>query len=70
FLVEAGRNLGPFLPVNFDTAASAKVQEGITSVGNAGSIPVGNQWVQGSPGMYNPALLGPFTAAVKNRNPQ
>jgi len=70
FLVEAGRNLGPFLPVNFDTAASAKVQEGITSVGNAGSIPVGNQWVQGSPGMYNPALLGPFTAAVKNRNPK
>jgi hypothetical protein len=69
FLVEAGRNLGPFLPVNFDTAASAKVQEGITSVGNAGSIPVGNQWVQGSPGMYNPALLGPFSAAVKNRNP-
>ncbi|MBR1089231.1 filamentous hemagglutinin family protein [Bradyrhizobium manausense] len=69
FLVEAGRNLGPFLPVNFDTAASATVQEGITSVGNASSIPVGNQWVQGSPGMYNPALLGPFSAAVKNRNP-
>jgi hypothetical protein len=69
FVVQAGRNLGPFLPVNFDTTTSALVQEGITSVGNAGSIPVGNQWVQGSPGMYNPALLGPYANAIKNRNP-
>lgn len=33
------------------------------------TLPVGNQWVvNGSPGMYNPALLGPFANAIKNRN--
>jgi filamentous hemagglutinin family protein len=69
FVVQAGRDLGPFLPAAFDTAASATSQEGITSVGNAGSIPVGNEWVNGSPGLYNPALLGPYANAVKNRNP-
>jgi hypothetical protein len=63
FVVQAGRDLGPFLPAAFDTAKQATVQEGIASVGNSGAIPVGNQFLQsGSIGMYDPALLGPYKA--------
>jgi filamentous hemagglutinin family protein len=50
FMVEAGRDLGPFLPLAFDTAANAKLPEGIQSLGNNGVLnlagtqryPVGN----------------------------
>jgi hypothetical protein len=52
-LVEAGRNLGPFLPLAHDTSAQALFPEGIQSVGNNGIVtsegtvlfafPVGNE---------------------------
>jgi hypothetical protein len=63
FVVQAGRDLGPFLPAAFDNAKQATVQEGIVSLGNSGAIPVGNQFLpSGSIGMYDPALFGPYKA--------
>ncbi len=63
FVVQAGHDIGPFLPAAFDTTKLATVQEGITSVGNASAVPVGNQFfITASIGMYDPALLGPYKA--------
>jgi hypothetical protein len=46
FHVEAGRDLGPFVPAAFNTASR---QVGITSAGNATRSPVGNDtWLSGS----------------------
>jgi filamentous hemagglutinin family protein len=67
FVVQAGRDLGPFLPAALDNVKQATVQEGIASVGNAGAIPVGNQFLPtGSIGMYDPALLGPYKAPTSS----
>ncbi|NJL07245.1 MAG: filamentous hemagglutinin family protein [Methylacidiphilales bacterium] len=75
FVVEAGRDLGPFLPAAGNTEDLAKVQQGIASVGNASLIPVGNAFIErfgqtggGSTGMYNSALLGPVSKTTKKRN--
>lgn len=92
-VVQAGRNLGPFLPGSADTTSAALVQEGIVSDGNAGvavvagytgtsgipvfnTMPVGNLYRFGSPGLYDAALLGPYfqpgsitiVNSTKNRN--
>lgn len=69
FVVQAGRDLGPFLPVTRDSSTFTQGQEGITSVGNAGVWPVGNRYVsQGSSGMYDLQLLGSVSATTKKRN--
>jgi filamentous hemagglutinin family protein len=70
FTVQAGRDLGPFLPLAHDTTGEASIQGGIASVGNASLVPVGNQYISngGSVGLYDPALLGPFANAIKERN--
>jgi filamentous hemagglutinin family protein len=73
FSVEAGRDLGPFLPATHDTASEVKVQQGVASVGNTSMIPVGNTFLEpnirgGLTGMYNSALFGPFQVATKRRN--
>jgi hypothetical protein len=74
FVVQAGGDLGPFLPVAQDTATTVKLQQGIASVGNASFTPVGNSFLAPSPsggltGIYNNALLGPFSInAAKRRN--
>lgn len=68
-VVQAGRDLGPFLPATRDSSAFTQDQEGIASVGNASLWPVGNRFVsQGSSGMYNITLLGPANAIAKKRN--
>jgi hypothetical protein len=72
-VVQAGRDLGPFLPATHDNAGEVTLQQGIESVGNASMTPVGNVFVvptgNGGPtGMYDPVLLGPFTDATKTRN--
>jgi hypothetical protein len=74
FVVQAGGDLGPFLPVAQDTATTVKLQQGIASVGNASFTPVGNSFLApnssgGLTGIYNNALLGPFSInAAKRRN--
>jgi hypothetical protein len=73
FVVEAGRDLGPFLPATHDTTGEAKVQQGIASVGNASMTPVGNIFPKpasngGPTGIYNAALLGPVANTTKRRN--
>jgi filamentous hemagglutinin family protein len=61
FVVQAGGDLGPFLPVSHDNTAEVKLQQGIASVGNASMVPVGNTFIAGGPtGIYNTALLGPY----------
>lgn len=70
-VVQAGRDLGPFLPATRDSNAYTQDQEGIASIGNASLWPVGNRFVsQGSSGMYNITLLGPANAITKKRNEQ
>ncbi len=69
FVVEAGRDIGPFLPATRDTTQYTRDQEGIASVGNTSLWPVGNRYVrQGSIGTYNTNLLGPASAVTKKRN--
>lgn len=69
--VDAGRDLGPFLPVTRDSSAFTQGQEGIASVGNASLWPVGNRFVStGSSGIYDTQLLGAFSATTKKRNEQ
>lgn len=69
-VVQAGGDIGPFLPAAFNNASQAPVQEGIVSVGNSNSIPVGNFYVGGttggSVGIYNQALLGPSNNPRRN----
>lgn len=68
-VVQAGRDLGPFLPATRDSSAFTQDQEGIASVGNASLWAVGNRFVsQGSSGMYNITLLGAVNAIAKKRN--
>ena len=68
FVVQAGGDIGPFLPAAHDNASEAKVQEGIVSVGNASPMPVGtvNLAGGGSIGIYDQALLGPATNPRRN----
>ena len=69
FVVQAGGDLGPFLPVAKDVKDAVRQQQGIASVGNASISPVGNTFVAGgSTGIYNAALLGPSANATKRRN--
>lgn len=70
-LVQAGGDIGPFLPAAHDNATEAPVQEGIVSVGNSTPTPVGNVYVVsttggGSVGIYNQALLGPANNPRRN----
>lgn len=74
-VVQAGRDLGPFLPVTRDSSAFTPDQEGIASVGNASLWPVGNRYVtsglngtSGSSGLYDVTLLGAVNAIAKKRN--
>jgi filamentous hemagglutinin family protein len=70
-VVQAGRDLGPFLPVTRDSNTLTQGQEGIASVGNASLWPVGNRFVStGSSGLYDTQMLGAFTATTKKRNEQ
>lgn len=68
-VVQAGGDIGPFLPAAFNNSSQARVQEGIVSVGNSGST-VGNFYVNsttgGSVGIYNQVLLGPSNAPRRN----
>jgi filamentous hemagglutinin family protein len=69
FVVQAGGDIGPFLPAAHDIAAQASVQEGIASVGNTSTTPVGNIYVPntgGSVGLYDESLLGPRSNPRRN----
>ncbi|WP_027534665.1 filamentous haemagglutinin family protein [Bradyrhizobium sp. WSM3983] len=70
FVVQAGGNLGPFLPAAHDLASQAVVQEGIASVGNGSTTPVGDIYIQrtsgGSVGLYNAGLYGPISNPRRN----
>lgn len=70
-VVQAGGDIGPFLPAAFDSASLAPVQEGIVSVGNSSATPVGNIYISnstggGSVGIYNQSLLGPASNPRRN----
>lgn len=70
-VVQAGGDIGPFLPANHNNASEAPVQEGIVSVGNSSPTPVGNFYVYnstggGSIGIYNQSLLGPSSTPRRN----
>lgn len=71
-LVQAGGDIGPFLPAAHDNATEAPVQEGIVSVGNSTPTPVGDVYVVsttgggGSVGIYNQSLLGPANNPRRN----
>jgi filamentous hemagglutinin family protein len=72
-VVQAGRNIGPFLPLADDNPQFAPVQEGIVSVGIASTRPVGDIYVSqpqaqggGSVGIYDQALFGPFSHPRRN----
>ncbi len=75
-VVQAGGNIGPFLPLSRDTSTAAPVQEGIVSVGNTSQVPVGNMsasqnqsWIRNNTtGIYDAALLGNYAPAGKKRN--
>ena len=72
-VVQAGGDLGPFVPAAHNTTTDIKAQQGIASVGNSSTTPVGNAFVTpnfngGPTGMYNPALLGPFNSPSARRN--
>ncbi|MDG9696999.1 hypothetical protein QC281_43935, partial [Streptomyces sp. DH17] len=71
FVVQAGGDIGPFLPAAFDNVSQAPVQEGIVSVGNSSPTAVGNIYITestggGSIGIYNQALLGPASNPRRN----
>ncbi|MFB9261985.1 filamentous hemagglutinin family protein [Bradyrhizobium erythrophlei] len=60
-VVQAGGDIGPFLPAAHDNPGEVSVQEGIVSVGNSSPTAVGNIYVSsggGSVGLYDTALLG------------
>lgn len=71
-VVQAGGDIGPFLPANHNNASEAPVQEGIVSVGNSSPTPVGNFYIYnaaaggGSVGIYNQSLLGPSNNPRRN----
>lgn len=70
-VVQAGGDIGPFLPAAHNNADEAKVQDGIISVGNSSPTAVGNSYVDissggGSVGIYNQALLGPKSNPRRN----
>nr|WP_246563558.1 filamentous haemagglutinin family protein [Bradyrhizobium liaoningense] len=72
-VVQAGGDIGPFLPAAHNNASEAPVQEGIVSVGNSSETPVGNLYASsekattaGSVGIYNQALLGPANNSRRN----
>ncbi|MBR0838980.1 filamentous hemagglutinin family protein [Bradyrhizobium liaoningense] len=72
-VVQAGGDIGPFLPAAHNNASEAPVQEGIVSVGNSSETPVGNLYASsekattaGSVGIYNQALLGPANNPRRN----
>ncbi|KQT03020.1 MULTISPECIES: filamentous haemagglutinin family protein [unclassified Bradyrhizobium] len=70
-VVQAGGDIGPFLPAAFNNATQAPVQEGIVSVGNSSATPVGNFYVPSAPsggsvGIYNQSLLGPANNQRRN----
>ncbi|HEV2156685.1 filamentous haemagglutinin family protein [Bradyrhizobium sp.] len=70
-VVQAGGDIGPFIPAAHDNATDAPVQEGIVSVGNSSLTPVGNAYVYnstggGSVGIYNQSLLGPANNPRRN----
>jgi hypothetical protein len=70
FVVQAGGDIGPFLPAAHDLAGQASVQEGIASVGNASATPVGDTYVSavagGLIGLYDAALYGPSSNPRRN----
>ncbi|MFD2183682.1 filamentous haemagglutinin family protein [Rhodoplanes azumiensis] len=72
FLVQAGRDLGPFVAPAFNTPDRLLIQQGIASVGNASETPVGNVRIAGQPiGLYNAALVGAYEKGYnvgKSRN--
>jgi filamentous hemagglutinin family protein len=70
-VVQAGGDIGPFLPANHNNSSEAPVQEGIVSVGNSSPTAVGNFYVDnstggGSVGIYNRSLLGPQSNPRRN----
>jgi filamentous hemagglutinin family protein len=72
-VVQAGRDIGPFLPLADDNPLFAPVQEGIVSVGIASTRPVGDIYFSqssalggGSVGIYDQALFGPFSHPRRN----
>jgi filamentous hemagglutinin family protein len=67
FLVQAGRDIGPFVPASFDTTTAVAFQQGIASVGNASLTPVGNGFTNYQTGMYPIAVLGPRTNMRRNK---
>jgi hypothetical protein len=71
FVVQAGGDIGPFLPAAHDNSTEATIQEGIASVGNASPTAVGNIYAAfsgggGSVGIYDAALLGPTNNPRRN----
>ncbi|MGJ4996983.1 filamentous hemagglutinin family protein [Bradyrhizobium sp. HKCCYLS3077] len=66
-LVQAGGDIGPFLPLAYDNAVAAPVQEGIASVGIASARIVGDiYYSKYSVGLYNQTLFGPFGRPRRN----
>lgn len=70
-VVQAGGDIGPFVPAAHNNDKEVLVQEGIISVGNSSPTAVGNFYVDnstggGSVGIYNQALLGPKSNPRRN----
>ena len=66
FVVQAGGDIGPFLPAAHDFAGQAGIQEGIASIGNSGKA-VGDLNVTAtSVGIYDAALYGPSNNPRRN----
>nr|WP_083794852.1 filamentous haemagglutinin family protein [Bradyrhizobium sp. ORS 278] len=66
-VVQAGGDIGPFLPLAYDNAVAAPVQEGIASVGIASPRVVGDiYYSKYSVGIYNQTLFGPFDRPRRN----
>lgn len=66
-VVQAGGDIGPFLPTDVDSPAQAKVQEGIASVGNASATVVGDIYLSKySVGIYDQTLFGPVSNPRRN----
>ena len=49
-VVQAGGDIGPFLPAAHNNSTEAPVQEGIVSVGNSSPTPVGNCYIASASG--------------------